>query len=73
MLESTTEVQNAVQKALQAFQEMEYPVTKMQLIEEAKKLNAPSEVIKTFEACSDREYTNFSDVMHPQIPENDKC
>ncbi len=46
MQESATEVHNAIQKTLQAFQEMKYPVTKMQLIEEAKKLNARSEVIK---------------------------
>ena len=60
---SSTEVQNAIQKAVQAFQEMRYPVTKMQLIEEAKKLNARSEVIKTLEACPDREYTNIFDVI----------
>jgi hypothetical protein len=42
---------------------MKFPVTMMQLVQDAKKLNARSEVIKALEACPDREYTNFSDIM----------
>ncbi len=41
---------------------MKFPATKMQLVQEAKKLNARSEVIQALEACPDREYNNFSDV-----------
>ena len=52
-----------IQNVMQAFKDVKFPATKKQLIEEAKKLNARSEVIKTLEACPDREYTNFSDVI----------
>jgi hypothetical protein len=52
-----------IQNVVQAFRDVKFPATKMQLIQEAKKLNVRSEVIKTLEACPDREYTNFSDIM----------
>jgi hypothetical protein len=52
-----------IQKAIEAFHDMRYPATKTQLIQEAKKVNARSEVIKTLEACPDREYTNLADVV----------
>ncbi len=52
---SSTEVQNVFQKAVQAFKEMKYPVTKNQLIEKAKSLNARSEVIQAIENIPDKE------------------
>jgi cellobiose-specific phosphotransferase system component IIA len=52
-----------VQNLVQAFQDVKFPATKMQLVQEAKKLNARSEVIKALDACPDREYTNFSDII----------
>ena len=52
-----------IQNVVQAFRDVKFPATKMQLIQEAKKLNARSEVIKALEACPDREYTNFTDIM----------
>lgn len=52
-----------VQNAVQAFREVKFPATKNQLLQEARKLNACSEVIKALEACPDREYTNFSDII----------
>lgn len=59
VLQEFTGIQNIVQ----AFRDVKFPATKTQLIQEAKKLNARSEVINTLEACSDREYNNFSDVI----------
>ena len=50
-------------RILHTFSGCKFPATNKQLLEEAKKLNARSEVIKTLEACPDREYTNFSDVI----------
>jgi hypothetical protein len=58
---SSTEHQNTYQKAVEALQEMKYPVTKKQLIEKAKSLNASSEVIKAFENIPDREYSSAAD------------
>jgi predicted transcriptional regulator len=52
-----------IQNAVQAFRDVKFPATKNQLLEEARKLNARSEVIKALEACPEREYTNFSDVI----------
>jgi cellobiose-specific phosphotransferase system component IIA len=52
-----------IQNIVQAFRDVKFPATKMQLVQEAKKLNARSEVIQALEACSDREYNNFSDVI----------
>jgi len=52
-----------IQNAVQAFRDVKFPATKKQLLEEAKKLNARSEVIKSLEACPEREYTNFADVV----------
>lgn len=52
-----------IQNVVQVFRDVKFPATKKQLVEEAKKLNACSEVIKTLEACPDREYNNFSDVI----------
>jgi hypothetical protein len=46
------------------FREMKYPVTKSQLLEKAKSLNALSETIKYLEACPEREYTNLSNVIN---------
>jgi hypothetical protein len=63
MQASTTEVQTAIQKAVQAFQEMKYPVTKMQLIEKAKSLHAHSEVMQAIENIPDKEYHSSSDVL----------
>ena len=63
MQENATEVHNAIQKTLQAFQEMKYPVTKMQLIDKAKSLNARSEVIQAIENIPDKEYHSASDVL----------
>lgn len=60
---SATEVQNAIQKAVQAFKEMKYPVTKMQLIDKAKSLNARSEVLQAIENIPDKEYHSASDVL----------
>lgn len=63
MQENATEVHNAIQKAVQAFQEMKYPVTKMQLLEKARSLNARSEVIQAIENIPDKEYHSSSDVL----------
>ncbi|AKB45961.1 hypothetical protein MSKOL_0184 [Methanosarcina sp. Kolksee] len=63
MQESATEVHNAIQKALQAFQDMKYPVTKWQLIDKAKSLNARNEVIQAIENIPDKEYHSSSDVL----------
>ncbi len=52
-----------IQNVVQAFREVKFPANKKQLLEEARKLNARSEVIKALEACPDREYTNFSDIV----------
>jgi len=60
---SATEVQSSIQKAVQAFRDMRYPVTKNQLIEKAKSLNARSEVIQAVENIPDREYKNAADVL----------
>jgi hypothetical protein len=60
---SATEVQNAIQKAVQAFKEMKYPVTQMQLIDKAKSLNARSEVLQAIENIPDKEYHSASDVL----------
>ena len=60
---SSTEVQNAFPKAIEAFRELKYPVTKTQLIEKAKGMNARSEVIQAIENIPDKEYRSFSDVL----------
>ena len=60
---SSTEIQSAFQKTVQAFQEMKYPVTKTQLIEKAKSLNVRSEVIQAIEKIPDKEYKSASDVL----------
>jgi cellobiose-specific phosphotransferase system component IIA len=52
-----------IQNIVQAFRDVKFPATRTQLVQEAKKLNARSEVITALEACSDREYNNFSDVI----------
>ena len=52
---SSTEIQSSIQKAVQAFKELKYPVTKNQLIEKAKSLNARSEVIQAIENIPDKE------------------
>jgi len=52
-----------IQNVVQAFHDVKFPANKKQLLEEARKLNARSEVIKALEACPDREYTNFSDIV----------
>lgn len=52
-----------IQNMVQAFRDVKFPANKKQLLEEARKLNASSEVIKAIEACPDREYTNFSDIV----------
>jgi hypothetical protein len=54
--ESSTEIQNALK-------EMNYPVTKTQLIEKAKSLNVRSEVIQAIEKIPDKEYKSASDVL----------
>jgi hypothetical protein len=59
----STEVQSSIQKAVQAFQEMKYPITRMQLIEKAKSLNARSEVMQAIENIPDKEYHSSSDVL----------
>ncbi|RXA20232.1 DUF2795 domain-containing protein [Methanosarcina sp. MSH10X1] len=48
-----------VQKALK---DIDYPVSKKQLIEHAKKHSASSEVIEVLEDLPDKEYTNAADV-----------
>jgi hypothetical protein len=52
-----------IQNIVQAFRDVKFPASKQQLLTEAKKLNARSEVIKSLEACPDRQYTNFTDVI----------
>jgi cellobiose-specific phosphotransferase system component IIA len=63
MQASSTEVQSAIQKAVQAFRDMKYPVTKNQLIEKAKSLNARSEVMQAIENIPDKEYHSAPDVL----------
>ncbi|AAM05721.1 DUF2795 domain-containing protein [Methanosarcina acetivorans] len=60
---SAAEVQSSMQEAVQAFREIRYPVTKNQLIEKAKSMNARSEVIQAIEGIPDREYNNAADVL----------
>jgi len=60
---SAAEVQTSIQKAIQAFREMRYPVTRNQLVEKAKSLNARSEVIQAVENIPDKEYHNAADVL----------
>lgn len=61
-----------IQNAVEAFRDVKFPATKEQLLKEAKKLNARSEVIKSLEACPEREYTNFSDVIKECRSRSDK-
>jgi cellobiose-specific phosphotransferase system component IIA len=60
---SSTEMQSALQKTVKAFQEMKYPVTRSQLIDKAKSLNAHSDVIQAIETIPDQEYHSASDVL----------
>lgn len=60
---SSTEIHSGLQKAVQAFQEMKYPVTKSQLLDKAKKLNARNEVIQAIETIPDKEYHSASEVL----------
>lgn len=60
---SSTEIQSGLQKAVQAFQEMKYPVTKNQLLDKAKSLNARSEVIQAIETIPDKRYNSASEIL----------
>jgi hypothetical protein len=51
------------QKLVQAFHELKFPATKQQLVEEAKKVNARSEVVRALENCPDRQYNRPGDVI----------
>lgn len=56
MQASSTEVQNALGN-------INYPVKKRQLIEEAKKQNVSNETIQTLENIPNKEYNSFADVI----------
>jgi hypothetical protein len=60
---SSTEIQDAFQKARQAFSEIDYPATKQQLIDKAEEYNARSEVIRALENCPDKQYNRPGDVI----------
>jgi len=60
---SSTEIHSGLQKAVQAFQEMKYPVTKSQLLDKAKSLNARSEVIQAIETIPDKQYNSASEIL----------
>jgi ERCC4-type nuclease len=60
---SSTEIQSSIQKAVQAFKEMKYPVTRNQILEKAKSMNARTEVIQAIENIPDKEYHSASDVL----------
>jgi hypothetical protein len=50
-----------VQKVLQNVQ---FPATKQQLIEEARKQNLSSDVISVLQDCPDRQYNNSQDIIN---------
>jgi len=60
---SSTEIQDAFQKARQAFSEIDYPATKQQLIDKAEEYNARSEVMQAIESLPDRRYNSTADVL----------
>ena len=53
---SSTEVQNVLEN-------MKYPASKQQIIDEAKNRNASNEAIQTLENIPNREYNSSSDVI----------
>jgi hypothetical protein len=60
---SSTEIQDAFQKARQAFSEIDYPATKQQLIDKAEEYNARSEVMQAIESLPDKRYNSTADVL----------
>jgi hypothetical protein len=50
-----------VQKVLQNVQ---FPATKQQLIEEARKQNLSSDVMNVLQDCPDRQYNNSQDIIN---------
>jgi hypothetical protein len=53
---SSTDVQNILQN-------MKFPATKQQLVEEAKKQNISSDVINVLQSCPDRQYNDSQDII----------
>ncbi len=54
-----------VQRVLQNVQ---FPATKQQLIEEARKQNLSSDVINVLQDCPDRQYNNSQDIINECKP-----
>jgi len=59
----STNCKSSMQETEQAFKQMKCCITKMQLIEKAKGLNACSEVMLAVENMPEKEYYNTSDVL----------
>ena len=60
---SSTEIHSGLEKAVQAFKEMKYPVTRNQLLEKAKSMNARTEGIQAIENIPDKEYTSSNYII----------
>lgn len=54
---SSTDVQRVLQN-------VKFPATKQQLIEEAKNQNLSSDVINVLQNCPDRQYNNSQDIIN---------
>lgn len=54
---SSTDVQRVLQN-------VKFPATKQQLIEEAKNQNLSSDVIDVLQNCPDRQYNNSQDIIN---------
>lgn len=52
------------QKAVQVFHNRIYPASKQELVEEAKNLHVRDVIVRTLEACPDKEYSSASDVIN---------
>lgn len=51
------------QKAVEIFHNRKYPVTKQELVNEARDLHVRDVIIRALEACPDKEYTSPADVI----------
>lgn len=54
---SSTDVQRVLQN-------VKFPATKQQLIEEARKQNLSSDVMNVLQDCPDRQYNNSQDIIN---------
>lgn len=51
------------QKAVEVFHNRKYPVTKQELVNEARNLHVRDVIIRALEACPDKEYSGPADVI----------